>query len=254
MKILPEELFEKYSALQHLTIEKHLSKINRSEIMNFGYFISSSAVYSSMIEGNTVDIDTYDKIVATGMNRKNKQFIEIEDLRKGYESASKNEINIENMLKIHAEISKHIIEDKKYKGNLRDKNVFIFSDRIKIYTGAEPDIVQNEIEKLFDDISTLTQRILSIDEIFFYASLIHCVFAHIHPFADCNGRISRLLEKWFLAKLLGSKAWFIQSEKYYQKKIKDYYKYLNIGESYNDLIYNKSLPFLIMLPMSLKMK
>jgi len=82
--------------------------------------------------------------------------------------------------------------------------------------------------------------------------VIHLVFVNIHPFDDGNGRAARLLEKWFIAQLLGDKAWFIQSELYYYRNINSYYQNLNrLGIFYEQLDYNKALPFLLMLPMSL---
>ena len=57
----------------------------------------------------------------------------------------------------------------------------------------------------------------NIEEVFYFASMLHLVFAHIHPFQDGNGRAARLLEKWFLASKLEDKAWLIQSEKFYKE-------------------------------------
>ena len=93
---------------------------------------------------------------------------------------------------------------------------------------------------------------LTIEEVFYYASYIHLTFVNIHPFGDGNGRISRLLEKWFLAEKLGPRAWFIKSEKYYYRNINSYYKNLaRLGMFYEDIDYDKSIPFLLMLPQSL---
>jgi Fic family protein len=99
--------------------------------------------------------------------------------------------------------------------------------------------------------SLVTQK-LTVEEIFYYASFIHLSFVNIHPFSDGNGRIARLLEKWFLANKLGERAWYIQSEKYYYKHVNDYYKNLaRLGLHYEALDYQKSIPFLLMLPQAL---
>ena len=51
---------------------------------------------------------------------------------------------------------------------------------------------------------------------------------------------------------LGEKAWFIQSEKFYYKNVNEYYKNLaRLGLYYEELNYEKSIPFLLMLPSSL---
>jgi Fic family protein len=40
------------------------------------------------------------------------------------------------------------------------------------------------MKKLFLDIKILLEKKLSLEEIFYYASLIHLKFVHIHPFSD----------------------------------------------------------------------
>jgi Fic family protein len=145
--------------------------------------------------------------------------------------------------------------ESKYRGAIRDKDVMIYNyDGTLIYNGAAANIVKSEFNKLFHDIDLLIERKMTINEVFYFASMIHFVFTHIHPFADGNGRTSRLVEKWFLAEKLGEMAWFIQSEKLYQKRIASYYKNLNVGEKYDSLNYEKCIPFLLMLPMSLNIK
>jgi Fic family protein len=74
----------------------------------------------------------------------------------------------------------------------------------------------------------------------------------IHPWNDGNGRSGRLLEKWFLSKKLGEKAWYMQSEKYYYQNHQLYYDNLRrLGFEYESLDYSKAMPFLEMLPKSL---
>ena len=78
------------------------------------------------------------------------------------------------------------------------------------------------------------------------------MFVKIHPFNDGNGRIGRLLEKWFIASKLGEKAWYIPSELYYYNHLKQYYDNLaRVGLFYEDLKYDKGVPFLLMLPQCL---
>jgi Fic family protein len=75
------------------------------------------------------------------------------------------------------------------------------------------------------------------------------VFVNIHPFEDGNGRAARLLEKWFIAQMLGKKAWYLQSELYYYSNVNDYYKNLNrLGLFYDELDYSQALPFCLCFP------
>ena len=253
LQILKPLYFDDYQKKQLITILKHFNKLKRNEI-NFGYALESSAVYSSMIEGNNMDLDSYLKIHHSGMDKKNKSYIEIQDLTDAYVFAKTNKITVSNILKAHKITSKNFINDKSYVGKIRDKNVFIFANGIKIYTGAKPEIVKPEIKKLVEDIAILINRDLTINEVFYYASYIHLVFSQIHPFADGNGRLSRLLEKWFLSQKLGTSAWSMQSEKMYQKNLKKYYTNINMGTEYENLNYNLINPFLLMLPIALRTK
>jgi Fic family protein len=120
------------------------------------------------------------------------------------------------------------------------------------YVACPPNRVGAELSKLYNDIASLMNSELTIEETFFFASIIHLVFVKIHPFDDGNGRTARLIEKWFLARKLGDKAWYLQSEKYYYNQHQIYYKNIRtLGLEYELLDYSKALPFLLMLPQAL---
>lgn len=120
------------------------------------------------------------------------------------------------------------------------------------YVAVSPFAVEEELERFYNDLGSLINMRLSLQQVFFFASLLHLVFVKIHPFEDGNGRTSRLIEKWFLAQKLGEKAWLIQSEKNYYLNHQTYYKNIRaLGLEYELLDYEKALPFLLMLPQSL---
>jgi Fic family protein len=108
------------------------------------------------------------------------------------------------------------------------------------------------MQEVFEDVKSLKQQSQDVASVFYYASLLHLVFVHIHAFQVGNGRAARLLEKWFLASYLGKRAWQIPSEQCYKEHRAEYYKNIKIGLNYYDLNYDLCLPFLTILVNSLR--
>ncbi|WP_298137648.1 Fic family protein [Flavobacterium sp.] len=218
----------------------------------FSFYTSVASVFSSKIEGETIELDSYIKHKRFGIEFQPDYTKKIDDLYNAYSFAKENSLNENNLSEVHKLLSKHLIS-KNFQGKYRNQNIFVTTDDGKIeYVAALPEVVSTEMKLFFEDINQLLNTSLSFEETFFYASLIHLVFVKIHPFNDGNGRTARLLEKWFLAEKIGDKAWFIQSEKNYYNHHQNYYSNLRVlGLEYEDLDYSKALSFLKMLVQSL---
>jgi Fic family protein len=183
--------------------------------------------------------------------KQTKDIKEIEDLVKAYQFSKTNILTKKNFFKSHFTLSKDLLNDI-HRGKLRKSNVVILSGNGDIeYAAIEHEKLKKEFDIFFKDVELLLEKKLSIEEVFYFASMIHLQFEHIHPFVDGNGRGGRLLEKWFLNSKLGVKAFNIESEKYYWKNRTSYYKNLKLGNYYSEINYNLCLPFLLMLPQSL---
>ena len=254
MKILTSQHLDDYSSklsVDWLAIFKALESEKKYTTEDFEYYIQASATYSSNIEGNSIDIDTYLKNKKFNIKSKPKEMSEIDDLIEAYNFAIKKELTRKSFLEAHKILSKTILSLKTQRGKLRNQQVGIFSNGKVEYMAVEPEFVKEEISKLFSDTRELISQDLSHKEIFYYASMIHLLFEKIHPFMDGNGRAGRLLEKWFLSEKIGEIAWSIQSEQYYAKHRAEYYNKIHIGYNYYTLKMDKCVPFLLMLPMSL---
>jgi len=256
-KLISSEYYDEYKKKLKYDIEERMTKKielyhNETDFKKlFSYYFSVSSVYSSQIEGNPVDLRSYMKYKKTAPHNKSKNIKEINDLITAYQYASETKLTQRAFLEAHAKLSKSFLI-KNYRGHYRDQSIGVYNeDGFLIYVGIEPNKVKKEMDKLFSDISVLLRADIDISEIIYYASMIHLILAQIHPFMDGNGRISRLMEKWFIANKIGSIVWLQNTEKYYWEKRSLYYKNINIGVNYYEIDYNKCIPFLLMLPKAL---
>lgn len=238
--------YKKAVNLSPIDILIRLEKID-TPVDYFQFYNSVSSVYSSKIEGENIDFDSFYKHKFLNIQYQPDYTKKADDLYLAYEFIFKNKLNLENLQKAHSILSSNLLP-KNQQGYIRNNPMFVINndDRIE-YVATEPDKVKSELDKLFNDIKVLQTSKLDDFEIFYYAAYIHLVFVKIHPFQDGNGRAARLIEKWFLIEHINDKATAVQLEKNYFKNLERYYSNIKkIGIEYETLDYSKALDFLVM--------
>lgn len=255
LKIIPASLLEDYKIIiQHSPLNVAFNNLKDAEISTdtFSFYTSVASVFSSKIEGENIELDSYIKHKKFGIEFLPDYTKKIDELYGAYTFAKTNVLNKDNISEANRLLSKNIVA-KHQQGKLRTQNMYVSTPDGRIeYVAATPFEIEGEMEKLYNDIDLLLQQELSIQEVFFFASMLHLVFVKIHPWNDGNGRSGRHLEKWFLGQKLGDKAWFVPSERNYYEQHQTYYKNIRaLGVEYLELDYSKALPFLSMLPNSI---
>ena len=253
MRITNQKFIEAYKAAIDCDIYKLIAENDRLQNgIQLDFRVKTSAVYSANIEGNSIDLNSYlNSEIAKESFKPKKELEEINDLVNTYQFAIHNKLNENNLLKAHKKLSSTIlISDKQ--GVYRTDRMGVYDNSGLVYLAVDPEKLEDELRIFYQDLSSLLKDKLSIEKVFYHASLIHLKFAQIHPFWDGNGRTARLIEKWFLAEKLGEKAWKIESEQFYKKNISSYYNKINLGMDYYSLDYDRCLPFLRLLIDSIK--
>ena len=254
LNIIPTDLLEQYVSGFDQSVKLNFDNLHDSElsIAAFSFYTSVSAVFSSKIEGEQIELDSFIKHKRFGIKYLPDYTRKIDDLYEAYSFAQQNKLTAKSLELAHARITKHILQ-KSHQGKVRTGNMFVVTKDGKIeYAVAAPDKVKSAMNEFYKDMELLIAADLSFERILFFASMLHLVFVKIHPFNDGNGRTARLLEKWFLSQKLGVKAWFVQSERYYYEHHQTYYNNIRrLGIDYEELNYLEALPFLQMLPNSL---
>ena len=250
--------YDYFTQFKDIVKESPLDTINKLEIIEipvdyFQFYNSVSSVYSSKIEGENIDFDSFYKYKFLKVKYKPDYTKKADDLFSAYEFIYKNKLSLKNVLKTHSIISSNLLP-KSQQGFIRTNPMFVINSEDKIeYVAADSRIVKQELDRLFHDISQLQDTKLDAFEILYFASYIHLVFVKIHPFQDGNGRTARLIEKWFLIDKLGDIATSIQLEKNYYTKLHDYYDNIKkLGVEYEKLNYDNCLDFLLMTVKGLK--
>lgn len=247
--ILTDRLLEAFTeAVRESPLDKigEIKKLDMA-VDYFQFYKSVSSVYSSKIEGEDIDFDSYFKHKFLNVKFKANYTKKADDLYAAYDFIDKERLTLEHVRKAHAILGKNLLP-KSQQGLIRTNPMFVINSEDKIeYVACSPERVMAELNKLFEDIALLQKTDLNPFEVFYYASFIHLVFVKIHPFQDGNGRTARLIEKWFLLEKLGPKATAVQLEKNYFTQLKAYYSNIRmIGLEYDRLDYSKCLDFLLM--------
>ena len=253
MKVTERKYLSQYSKSIGNQISNMIGKFDFSENKGgFDYQTKASAVYSSNIEGNSIDLNSFMNYELSKEKFKpGKEIKEIENLIKAYGYAQKNRLTEVNLLHCHEIFSKTLLIKSK-RGKYRIEQVGVFGKSGMAYLAIEPEFVEKEMKTFFDGVAELIDSELTEEEVFYFASLVHLVFVHVHPFRDGNGRAARLLEKWFISAKLGQEFWKIPSEEYYKNNQLKYYKTIDLGVNFYELNYDNCIGFLEMLPNCLR--
>ena len=126
LNILPNTLLEPY----RLQVSKHLATLfeglTDAELSTdtFSFYTSVSSVYSSKIEGEDVDLDSYVKHKRFGIEFQPDYTKKTDDLYDAYIFASTHDLTESNISEAHKLLSKHIVA-KHQQGKFRSQNMYV---------------------------------------------------------------------------------------------------------------------------------
>jgi len=153
--------------------------------------ILGSALFSARIEGNA-------------LTSADVQSVEIANLYQviekigGQNYKKKKTITLSEILGWHRQAMKHILGNG-HLGKIRTEHEGLFDIAGNVYYHAPPpQAVKNLLEELLKYSNSSREQIVPVK-----AAISHLVFEKIHPFADGNGRVGRLLQQAILTKSYG---------------------------------------------------
>ncbi|RAJ88111.1 Fic/DOC family protein [Chitinophaga dinghuensis] len=184
LQIINEDLLQQFKdKVDAKALATTFSALEDAELSNgdFSFYTSVASVYSSKIEGEPIELDSYIKHKRFGIEFQPDYTRKIDDLYLAYQFAKDHTPTKETISKVHGILAKHIVSSN-WQGRFRNQNMYVTTEDGRIeYVAASPFIVNTEMEKLYSDIEFLVKQKLDIQEVFYFSSMIYLVFVKIHP-------------------------------------------------------------------------
>lgn len=177
----------------NLKYHKILNNLHKKDLIDLmKRFIANFVFESNAIEGNSLTLKNYQEIIFEKRISKGVDLREVYDAKNSYETFSwvfnlRRSLSEELILEIHKRIMKNIDTRLGYKGV---PNI-ILGRPIKL---SPPEKVKDEMKKLILWYNESKEKVYPLELAFKF----HHKFERIHPFADGNGRVGRILLNYIL--------------------------------------------------------
>jgi len=154
---------------------------------------------TNAIEGSTLTLDETKKILRKkarmGSERERLEVLNMEKCLERYDQYLKinREIDDTLILQLHYILLNGVPDYDKYKGIWRPVDVEIRASKFEFPSFQ---YMPGLMKKLFEQYNRQKESVHPVE----LAAKLHCTFTTIHPFADGNGRIARLLMNYVLQK------------------------------------------------------
>jgi hypothetical protein len=111
LHIIPDILLPGYIVQVDDSVQQRFSQLHDSElsIATFSFYTSVSAVFSSKIEGEQIELDAYIKHKRLGGHFQPNYTRKTDDLYDAYIFAQQNELNEKKLLQAHGLLTQHIL-------------------------------------------------------------------------------------------------------------------------------------------------
>jgi hypothetical protein len=147
-------------------LDEDFEKLQESEISteNFSFYTSVSSVFSSKIEGEEIDLDSFIKHKNFGVEFQPDYTKKIDDLYYAYRFAQNSDLNKENILEAHKILINNILQENQ-QGVFRKNKMYVLTDEGKIeYVATSPFEVEKEMNLFLKDLKILLKEDLAIEE------------------------------------------------------------------------------------------
>jgi len=226
-------------------IESIRSKVDSSYILpereiEMRYRATVEATHSSTsIEGNPLTVKQVEKVLSEKeprLTRHQYAEIEVRNYKQALDFVDKrkstdNKLSTADILTIHKIVADRLIDEPEKIGAWRKNPVYVTDGNDQpLYNAPEANVVPQEIKELLDWLNEASYDVHPV----IAAAILHFQFVSIHPFADGNGRTTRLLT----ALYLGLRTYDFRSalvlDSYYSTDKASYYAALHgvQGDSY----------------------
>lgn len=236
---ITNEILNKITDIEVLRSKVMQARILPERAVEMRYRATVEKVHNSTsIEGNPLTMKQVDSALkGESMTRSKYAETEVRNYKKALDQIDKRKLTAqtlkyEDILELHKLAMKGLLPEKKT-GALRTGPIYIVDqdDKLK-YTGPGAGIVKKKLEDLLNWLSNIEKDVHTC----ITTAILHYQFVSIHPFADGNGRVARLIVMLYLGIRNYDFNNSIVLDSFYAQEREEYYEALHKcqGKKYHE--------------------